>query len=500
MVDLKQLQYDAEGFSILHVDDNDALREHASSFLKKFFTTVYTACDGAEGLKFFKKHHPLIVITDIKMPNMSGFELIQNIRKTSLDVKFIVMSAFDDKEYLYQALELGVFRFVKKPVNLSNLTDILYATVAEVKREERLKLFEAQLKSVFNYQSSMIVMFKGSEIELANQMFLTFFGVDSIEDFVQNYSDLGTQFLEHQGFLYNKDNKYWLDEVSTNPQKLFHTKLKDTKGELKHFILKYQVIPEKKDYGILSFDDITELNLLKLYDAEKFNYDANIKDNKSLFKLLRVIQRNNAKVHIRNYYKGLSITNDATIQEIIDNSRVVIKTSYLQQKAIQSEAKSFIVSDALPQAIVCDTLVGMNFERLTVEFKNLHFVASSPTERKSIRIVPQEEQTVSLFLEEKKFHGNVRIEDISLESVKLELDTMPAGLQEGCEVVLDMVLTLNKKNIIINTKATVFKKSENKHSFSVVLILHCEANTKSNLIKYISDRQMNIIRDYKGLQ
>lgn len=499
MSDLRQLKLDAVGFSILHVEDNHALRENASKLLSKFFDTVYKASDGREGLQAYKKYNPQIVITDIKMPNMNGVELIEHIKKISSDTKIIIMSAFDDKEYLYQAIALGVFRFIKKPVNLSELTEILHAAVVQIKHEESLKLFDAQLKSVFNYQSSLIIMLEKGNISLANQMFLDFFDVENIEIFKEKYNDLGAHFLEHDGFLYNKQDKFWFDEVSANPQKLFHTKLKDKEGSARHFILKYQEIPNKEGFGILSFDDITELNLLKLYDGKKFKSDEYIKDSESLFKLLEVLQRNNAKVHLNNYYKGLSITNDALIYEIADK-RVVLKTNFLQQKAIQYEGKSYIVSDALPQAIACDSLVEMSFDKQTVAFKNIHFVATSATQRKTIRVVPEAEHTVSLFVEEKKFHGDVRIEDISMEGVKLELNALPAGLQEGSPVVLDMVLSLNKKPLIINTKAVVLKKSENKHTFSVVFTLLCESNNKSDLVQYIANRQMSIIREFKGLQ
>lgn len=51
MLDLKKLKLDAVGFSVLHVEDNDALRENASKLLHKFFDTVYTAADGKEGLE-----------------------------------------------------------------------------------------------------------------------------------------------------------------------------------------------------------------------------------------------------------------------------------------------------------------------------------------------------------------------------------------------------------------------------------------------------------------
>ena len=499
MLDLKKLKLDTVGFSILHVEDNDALRENASKLLHKFFDTVYTAADGKEGLDFFKMYKPSIVITDIKMPHMSGIELAQNIKKIAPQTKIIIMSAFDDKEYLYQAIELGAFRFIKKPVNLSELTEILHAAVITIKEEENTRVFDMQLQNILNYQSSMVLMLENEKPLLANQIFLDFFRVADINQFTQEYGDFGNLLLEHESFLYNKADKSWLEELHSNVQKLYHVILQAKDKSLKHFILKYQAVEHKDSFGIVTLDDITELNLLKLFSAQQFKNDVGVQDNQSLFDLLGVIQRNGAKIHLHNYYKGLSITNDAVITTIV-NEKITLKTNYLQQKAVQFEQKSLIVSEALPYTISCEKLVRMNFEQQSLEFVNLHFIATSPTDRKTVRVTPEENHTISLFIEERKFHGDVIIQDISLDAVKLELNALPAGIKEESEVVLDMVLNINKQNIIINTKAIMIRKDENKHSFSVVFIFKFEANKKSDLVKYITHRQMSIIREFKGLQ
>lgn len=499
MLDLKELKENAEGFSILHVEDNDALRENASKLLKKIFATVYTAADGKEGLAVFKKHKPQIVITDIKMPNMNGVALAKAIRKISIDTKIVIMSAFDDKEYLYQAIELRVFRFLKKPVNLTELTQILNDAVTETKHEEQERLFHNQLQNIFNFQSSMVMMMKDSKPVLANQMFLDFFHVDDIDKFNEQYGDFGDQLLEHDGFLYNKENRSWLDEINANTQKLYHIKLQNKDGGIKHFILKYQSVPHKKGYGILSFDDITELNLLKLFDEKRFKADYAIQDNKALLKLLEVLKRNSAKIHLHNYYKGLSITNDAIITDVNEET-VTVKTNYLQEKAIQYEKKSLIVSDALPNAVNCAKIVNMSFETQSVEFKDLHFVPESPVQRSTIRVVPEENHTVSLFLNEHKFHGEINIVDISLDAIRLELNALPAGLQKDTEVTLDFVLNMEKKPLIINTKAVMYRKEETKYSFNVVFLFKFKEGKKSDLVKYITNRQMSIIREFKGLQ
>ncbi len=499
MSDLKDLKVDAKGFSILYVEDNKALRENASKLLVKFFDTVYSAMDGEKGLEVFKKELPDIVITDIKMPHMDGMQLTKQIKDIEPKTKVLVMSAFDDSEYLYSAIEYGVFRFLKKPVNINELAAVLYACVKEIKKEQTSQLFNTHLQSVFNYQSSIVIMMQDSKPTFANQMFMRYFDVKSVEEFVQKYKDLGTLFLKHDTFLFNDSKKRWFDEVSENQQKLYNIKLKDKDNNLRHFILKYQTIPDKQSYGILSFDDVTELNLLKLYDSSQSKSDDNIKNAEALYNLLKVIQRNHAKVELHNFYKGISITHDALIVDIKKDT-IILKTDYMQERAIQFDKRSFITSDALPNVVACDNVAKISFKHQSVEFTNIHFTLSSPVSRKALRVVPKDKHTVSLFLGENRYHGDISVEDISLEAVRLNLESMPAALEVGDEVMINIVLAIDSKPTIINTKAKMYKKQENKRSFTLVFMFEFRIGEKHNLVEYMTSRQMEIIREFKGLQ
>ncbi|MEA2073289.1 MAG: hypothetical protein U9O86_06850 [Campylobacterota bacterium] len=218
---------------------------------------------------------------------------------------------------------------------------------------------------------------------------------------------------------------------------------------------------------------------------------------KAMFDLLEVIQRNSAKIAVHNYYKGLSITNDGIIVKI-ENEILTIKTNFLQQKAIQFEKKVYIVSDALPHTLECSEVLKIEFDTQSVSLKNLKFVLTSPVKRKTIRVIPEENHTVSLFIRENKFYGDVAIEDISLDAIKLKLNALPAGIEKGDEVNLDIVVELDKRPLIINTKAKMFRKSESRHSFSLVFLFN--DSKRSELVKYITKRQMAMIREFKGLQ
>jgi len=494
---LKELQETAKKFTILYVEDNLSLREKASKLLKKFFLKVDLAENGEVGLDLFKKQHHAIVITDIKMPKMDGLTLLKHIKKINPETKTIIMSAFDDKHLLFKGIELGIFRFLKKPVDIVELSTILLEAIIEIKHENNIKLFYTHLKTVFNYQSSMVVMLNDTKITLANNMFLDFFNCDSVDECKYNIEDIDKVFLKHNGFLYKHDNINPIETMKLNTQKLFNVKLKNKHDEIKHFILKYQAIPEKVNYGVLSFDDITELNLLKLFDEKENSNDEELENNSAIFDFLKVIQRNNAKIEIHNYYKGLNITNSAIISDITEDT-ITIKTTYIQQKAIQIEQKTLIVSDALPYVLDARSVKKISYENQEVVLEKPKFIKTSPIDRKTIRIVPNEHSTVSMFIEKSKFQGDLEIEDISLDAIKLKLNALPAGLDINSDVIIDMILQIDKRPTIINSKATLFKKSESKHNFYLVFMF--KDLKKSTLIKYITKRQMELIREIKGIQ
>ena len=497
MSNIKELHSLANKFSLLYVEDNEKLRDKAVVFLKKFFRDVVIASDGQQALEIFKKHSYPVLITDIKMPNMNGMELSKHVKTINPQTEIVIMSAFDDKELLMKGIEFGVFRFLKKPVDAKELIDVLYEVVSKIIKEQHKKLFYMHLKSVFNYQSSMVCMLQDSKIVIANEIFLEFFGCDSVTTCEKEISDVGSYFLPHDGFLYNQDKVDALKTLKENPDKLFHVKLKTTDGNIHHCIVNYHIIPDKDGYGVLSFDDITELNLLKLFDLKQTNEDEDIKNQDKLFDLLSVIQKHTAKIELHNYYKGLSITNNGVIVDI-KKEKVTIKTTYMQQKAIQLEQKVFIVSTALPFVVEATRVESISFEKQTVEFSNLRFVQTSPIMRKTIRLSVENNYSVSLFLGESKFHGDITIADLSLDAIRVHLNALPAGLQKDSIVRLDIVLDLDKRPIIINTEAVLYKKHESSHNFSLVFVF--KDLKKSSLVKYITKRQMELIREMKGMQ
>lgn len=100
---------------------------------------IGTAENGIQALELFKAHQPDIVISDIRMPGLSGLELIEEMGKHFPDTKIILISAFEEFEYAKKALELGVSAYMTKPLKKQLIIDEVCKAREEIKTARTIK-------------------------------------------------------------------------------------------------------------------------------------------------------------------------------------------------------------------------------------------------------------------------------------------------------------------------------------------------------------------------
>jgi DNA-binding response OmpR family regulator len=106
--------------TVLLVDDEPEVLEMLQVYCEEASYTTLTASDGREALKVFYAQHPDIVITDIRMPTLDGFELCKRIREIS-EVPIIVLSALGSEDDKVKGLQLGADDYLEKPVGTREL-------------------------------------------------------------------------------------------------------------------------------------------------------------------------------------------------------------------------------------------------------------------------------------------------------------------------------------------------------------------------------------------
>ena len=122
--------------TILVVEDDDDMRDHLAVELRPCFV-VETACNGEDALQKIRQQHPAVVISDIRMPIMNGFKLIQKIRqdKELSDLPVILLTGISDEEKMVKGTEYGADAYLFKPFN----TKILIAKCsALIEQRERI--------------------------------------------------------------------------------------------------------------------------------------------------------------------------------------------------------------------------------------------------------------------------------------------------------------------------------------------------------------------------
>lgn len=489
----------SKNIELLYVEDNIKLCNNVQQLLIRMFKkdNIIIAHDGKEGYQNFLKYRPKIIMTDLNMPVMNGFTMLKQIQALEPESKFIILAATNEKEDLLNALNLGVFRYLSKPAKVLELVDALYDTILSIEKDENRRILFNQIKNIFDYQNNIVVMMFEGKFILPNYRFLEFFGVETLDEFDEKY-DMNTILLEHKDFLYTSPIESWHAIASKNPGKLFHSKVENQKKEKRHLILKLRDLAEKEGYTILSFDDITELNLMGLYDRESANNDSIAKNKNAILSLLRVVKENAGELKIHNYYKGLTIVNPVVLVDITDEG-VTLKTVHSQLKIANITKVATISSDIFPQDITCRSIRKIDTDNQTMVASEMNFAQRTAKDRKYIRLDAGEDSSCNLSFKNIKFPGDITIIDISEVSIKVEISALPAGININDKMSVSINFKVGKIPTAITTEGSLFRKHENKHSYYLVIIFELNAEKNQIIKEYLINRQMELIREFKNL-
>ncbi len=121
--------------TVLVVDDKEMLRDSVGVTLQRAGFTVIAAADGKSALECVARRRPDAVVTDLKMPGLSGLELIEAIRQIDDDLPVVLMTAFGTVDTAVQAIKLGAFDYITKPFE----GDELLVAVKRAMEHARLK-------------------------------------------------------------------------------------------------------------------------------------------------------------------------------------------------------------------------------------------------------------------------------------------------------------------------------------------------------------------------
>lgn len=139
---IKDLISYSPNINVLFAEDNHEVKVQLLKFFRNFFPNIDEANDGKEALEMYNKYKTNhgnfydLVITDISMPKLDGIELSRNIMKQNQNQIILVISAHTDSEKVIELLNIGVYKFIQKPVEYNTLISTLSSIISKIKREK----------------------------------------------------------------------------------------------------------------------------------------------------------------------------------------------------------------------------------------------------------------------------------------------------------------------------------------------------------------------------
>jgi signal transduction histidine kinase len=140
---------------ILLVDDEEDIREVVHLSLADMGYQVLEAEDGDEALRIFQKVQPPIVLTDIKMPNMDGIELLQKIKRENPETEVIMITGHGDMDLAIKSLKYEATDFITKPINVNVLEIAMQRACDRIITRQQLKEYTESLERLIREKTKL---------------------------------------------------------------------------------------------------------------------------------------------------------------------------------------------------------------------------------------------------------------------------------------------------------------------------------------------------------
>ena len=177
--------------NILVCEDNQIIRK---SIIKRItnnvhnISNIYEAVDGLDGYNKIIELKPDIVITDIEMPNQNAFYMIEGCAKNGLDIKFIIISGYDNFEYMKSSIRYSVVNYLLKPYDTKELIATINSTINLIHKsnisaiDNNRSSLRSDLSDLFNYKINTDYFGKTCNIEGISDKDIILFTVNLVNE------------------------------------------------------------------------------------------------------------------------------------------------------------------------------------------------------------------------------------------------------------------------------------------------------------------------------
>jgi len=140
-------------YNILLIDDEATQRDILCGYLKKKGYKILSASSGEDGINITKNSSIDIILSDFKMTDLNGIQVLEQVRKINPEISFVIVTAYGTVENAVKAMRLGAFDYISKPVDLDEL-DLMIERIIEHKNlKSENKLLKTQLQEKYKISS-----------------------------------------------------------------------------------------------------------------------------------------------------------------------------------------------------------------------------------------------------------------------------------------------------------------------------------------------------------
>jgi two-component system, cell cycle response regulator len=255
--------------TLLYVEDEEAIRESLARFLQRRVRTLHLAKNGEEGLALYHEHNIDLVITDIQMPRMTGLEMASEIKALNDDTPIIITTAFNDEEFFMESIDIGIDKYIKKPINNKLLEQSLNKFSKQIISLKEVEAKNSLIKTIMDSSSSLMTITDGKIITYFNQASSKFFGVEDLTDFYTRNKIIDEFIVEKEGLFYSGMTMCeWIKIVIANPQKEFIVYMaaeNQLKSDANAYLIRITEIPQDETF-LITFVDVSVI------EAEREKY------------------------------------------------------------------------------------------------------------------------------------------------------------------------------------------------------------------------------------
>lgn len=198
---------------ILYVEDDKQIQESMLKFLSRRYKDILIADNGEDGLELYKKHKPDLVISDVQMPKMDGLLMTEEIKKIDSNVSIIITTAFNEAAYLLKGIELGVDKYILKPIDKKILLKAVEDNLLKATQQKIISENEEIISRILDDEPYFTLLAKEDNIQRVNKAFLRFLGYSSFNDFIQKNHTL-KELCTNIGGYDKSSNRCWLEYIA----------------------------------------------------------------------------------------------------------------------------------------------------------------------------------------------------------------------------------------------------------------------------------------------